>query len=86
MSDPTVYDYDNDGLNDISEKQQATSPWAYNSEPTLEMYVEPYSFSPNGDKDGIYSRPASPPPSRCISPTSPVTTSPIPSAVPAQRI
>ncbi len=45
---PQVADTDGDGLNDRSEQQHATSPYAYNDSPHLTLSAHPQAQSPNG--------------------------------------
>lgn len=48
--DPVVGDADGDGMNDLSEKNLATSPYGYNPAPHLSLQAEPLAKKPGGSE------------------------------------
>ncbi|MCP4540736.1 MAG: PKD domain-containing protein [Chloroflexi bacterium] len=49
FSDPTLADADGDDLNDASERNNRTSPYAYNDAPRLTLDTTPLATSPSGN-------------------------------------
>ena len=56
FSNPLVADTDGDGLNDRSERNEATSPYAYNDAPHLTLKARPLAESP-ASAVGVYVEP-----------------------------